>query len=84
MGYFDSQEEAAEAYDKEATRLRGSVAILNFPSKLQNEMSCNTRASERLQDSVCETKSGEISLPITFVSQDCKKFLCSQISILLH
>ena len=65
LGYYDSQEEAAEAYDKEATRLRGSVAILNFPTKTQTELGCNTRASERLQSGVCEFKSGDDMLLIT-------------------
>ena len=65
LGYYDSQEEAAEAYDKEATRLRGSVAILNFPTKAQTESGCNTRASERLQSGVCEFKSGDYMLLIT-------------------
>lgn len=31
IGYFDSQQDAAEAYDQEAIRLRGPNTSLNYP-----------------------------------------------------
>lgn len=35
VGYFDSDVEAAGAYDKKALELYGEFAILNFPEKME-------------------------------------------------
>lgn len=37
LGYYDTPEEAARAYDKKAVEIHGSYALLNFPDEVQKE-----------------------------------------------